>query len=404
MQNETNNTAQNKSNYIGITLSVLGIILVASNLRSPLTAVGPVLDEIASQLHLTKTEAGFLTAIPLFVFAAFSVLIGKFSIKYRIEKLVFISLILLIIGLYLRINDSIFSLFFGSALVGIGICIGNVVMPAFIKKEFPKKVGMMTGVYSVGMNLTAAFAAGFSIKIGLWTTIGWKGSLGIWIIPVFITLLVWIFQLLKKVNIVSKNTSSNTSEVNIYKSKIAWSISFFMGLQSLIYYCIIAWLPIILISYGMKKEDAGWILSYLQFAMLPITFVGPIIASRMKNQKILIYFISLCFILAFLLLNFYNIKFVVLAAILLGIANGLAFSLVMLFFSMRTKSPISAVKLSGMSQSIGYLLAGFGPPIFGKLFEFTNQWTYSFYFLLFISVILCFSGVYAAQNKTVEKL
>ena len=106
----------------------------------------------------------------------------------------------------------------------------------------------------------------------------------------------------------------------------------------------------------------------------------------------------------FLLLNFYNIKFVVLAAILLGIANGLAFSLVMLFFSMRTKSPISAVKLSGMSQSIGYLLAGFGPPIFGKLFEFTNQWAYSFYFLLFISVILCFSGVYAAQNKTVEEL
>ena len=97
MQNETNNTAQNKSNYIGITLSVLGIILVASNLRSPLTAVGPVLDEIASQLHLNKTEAGFLTAIPLFVFAAFSVLIGKLSIKYRIEKLVFISLILLLL-------------------------------------------------------------------------------------------------------------------------------------------------------------------------------------------------------------------------------------------------------------------------------------------------------------------
>lgn len=121
-----------------------------------------------------------------------------------------------------------------------------------------------------------------------------------------------------------------------------------------------------------EKEDAGWILSYLQFAMLPITFVGPIIASRMKNQKILIYFISLCFIIAFLLLNFYNIKFVVLAAILLGIANGLAFSLVMLFFSMRTKSPISAVKLSGMSQSIGYLLAGFGPPIFRKIIR-TNK-------------------------------
>ena len=404
MQNETNNISQNKSNYIGITLSVLGIILVASNLRSPLTAVGPVLDEIAFQLHLTKTEAGFLTAIPLFVFAAFSVLIGKFSIKYQIEKLIFISLILLIIGLYLRINDSVFSLFFGSALVGIGICIGNVVMPAFIKKEFPKKVGMMTGLYSVGMNLTAAFAAGFSIKIGQWTTIGWKGSLGIWIIPAFITLFFWIFQLLKKVNIVSKYTLLNTSEVNIYKSKIAWSISFFMGLQSLIYYCIIAWLPIILINYGMKKEDAGWILSYLQFAMLPITFIGPIIASRMKNQKILIYFISLCFILAFLLLNFYNIKFVVLAAILLGIANGLAFSLVMLLFSMRTKSPISAVKLSGMSQSIGYLLAGFGPPIFGKLFELTNQWAYSFYFLLLISIILCISGVYAVQNKTIEEL
>lgn len=388
----------------GAFLSFLGIVLIASNLRSPLSSVGPVLTEISEKMTLDNLSAGLLTAIPLIVFASLSGVIGKISTKHKMEKLLGIALIFLTIGLFLRVAGSVFSLFIGSALVGLGICVGNVLMPGFIKQEFPNKVGLMTGVYSVAMNLTAALAAGFSITIGELTNLGWKGSLGIWTFLSFLALLIWLPKWINS----SKKSDVHQSEkrigVNLYRSKQAWNISFFMGLQSLIYYCFTAWLPTVLIDYGMTKQDAGWVLSYLQLAMLPITFIGPIIATKMKNQKLLILFLAACMAIGLMLLVFFKLQFVYIAAVLFGISNGLAFSLAMLFFSIRTQNASTAVSLSGMSQSIGYFLAAFGPPIFGKLFDMSHHWQYSFYFLMVVVILLWYFGALSARNKTVEQI
>ncbi|SUJ29379.1 Inner membrane transport protein YeaN [Sphingobacterium spiritivorum] len=264
--------------------SFLGVIFVASNLRSPLTAVGPVMNEIINGLRLSNIEAGLLTAVPLAVFAGLSGAIGQFAIKYKMEKLILISLLVLIVGLWARISGNNLWLFTGSALVGIGICVSNVLMPAFIKKNFPEKVGVMTGIYSVAMNLSAALAAGLSISIGRWTQSGWQGSLGIWIIPAAVTLMIWLPQLFN-VNASGKPTVATSSEnhkIAIFKSRQAWNISIFMGLQSLMYYSLAAWLPAVLIDFGMDNNTAGWALFYFQLAMLPVTFLGPVIASRMK--------------------------------------------------------------------------------------------------------------------------
>ena len=391
-----------RSPLYGAYLSVMGIVLIASNLRSPLSSVGPVLNEISSELHLDNISAGFLTAIPLIVFAALSGIIGKVSIKHKMEKLLGFALIFLIVGLFLRVNGSVMSLFIGSALVGLGICVGNVLMPGFIKQEFPNKVGVMTGVYSVAMNLTAALAAGFSIAIGKWTQLGWRGSLGIWLWLAILAFLIWLPQWVKSAKKVKKGHHITSQVVQLYRSKQAWNISVFMGLQSLLYYCFTAWLPAVLVSYGMGKEDAGWVLSYLQLAMLPVTFIGPVIATKMRNQKVLITFLSACMAVGLLLLVFFKLQFVYVAAILFGISNGLAFGLAMLFFSLRTESASSAISLSGMAQSVGYLLAAFGPPIFGKLFDLTENWYFSFYFLLIVVFLMWYFGYLSGRNKTVE--
>lgn len=388
--------------WLGLVLAVAGIILIASNLRSPLSSVGPVLNEISTSLGLDNTSAGLLTAIPLIVFATLSGIIGKIAVRYRMENLLGLALVVLILGLILRVNDSVFSLFAGSALVGIGICVGNVLMPGFIKQEFPNQVGLMTGVYSVAMNLTAALAAGFSIYIGQWTQMGWKGSLGIWAVLALLALLVWLPQWLKSTPETTIEKSLNQNTTSLYLSKQAWNISLFMGLQSLMYYCFTAWLPAVLVDYGMSKIDAGWVLSYLQLAMLPVTFLGPLLATRLKNQTFLISFLSLCMALGLVLILFFKLDYVYLAAILFGISNGLAFSLAMLFFSLRTQKASTAITLSGMAQSIGYFLAAFGPPIFGQLFDWSGDWQFSFYFLLLAVGAMWYFGFLSAQNKTVE--
>lgn len=211
-------------------ISCAGIVLIASNLRSPLSSVGPVLDSVSTDLGLDNTMASFLMTIPLLVFAFLSGLVGRLSVYVRPERLIFISILFLILGLYLRVFGSLMTLFLGSILIGVGICFGNVLMPGFIKQEFPDHLGLMTGIYSVAMNLTAALAAGFSIYIGDWSGHGWKGSLGIWIFLSVIGLIVWIPQFYKKNTPNVKGIYTQSKSRSLIYSKQAWFISLFMGI------------------------------------------------------------------------------------------------------------------------------------------------------------------------------
>src|SRR5690606_23698666 len=160
-------------------------------------------------------------------------------------------------------------------------------MPAFIKKEFPAKVGIVTGIYLVSMNLTSALAAGFSIRIGEVSGMGWQASIGIWGILALIAFLIWYPQTRKPPVLSTQNNTR--SPITLWKSRLAWNIALFMGLQSVLFYCLAAWLPAILQSWGMSADRSGWMLSYIQMAQLPIMLIGPILAARMKNQLFLVW-------------------------------------------------------------------------------------------------------------------
>jgi len=390
----------NPKTNIDILLMALGVVFIAANLRAPITSVGPVVKEISDYLSLSNIQAGMITTIPLLAFALLSGFVPKVSRKLGMEKFLLFSLLLLALGLFVRISENVYLLFIGAALVGSAITVGNVIMPAFIKKEFPGQVGLMTGIYSVSMNLTAALAAGFSIAIGQNTGWGWKGSIGVWALLALVSFVVWFPQVLnkKQEDLPSVVTSSNS----IFKSRLAWHITIFMGLQSLIFYCLVAWLPAVLLSWGMSKGDAGWVLSYVQLAQLPITFIGPVIANKMKNQQPLVWITGIFMMVGVLLLIIFKAQFIILAAVMIGIAGGLAFSLAMMFFVLRTKDASKAASLSGMAQSFGYLLAAAGPPTFGLLYDFTQNWTISFYFLLASIVILIYVGINASKDRFIE--
>src|SRR5690606_2893948 len=159
-----------------------GIVLLATNLRAPITSVGPVVPQIQDALRLSNTLAGLITTIPLLAFALLSPIAPKLAEKWNIEIVLWAAIWAIGLGLFVRASSTAFLLFSGAALVGCGIAFGNVLVPPFIKQRFPQKIGLVTGIYSVAMNITASLASGFSIAIGHWTGMGWKGSIGVWLV------------------------------------------------------------------------------------------------------------------------------------------------------------------------------------------------------------------------------
>ncbi|MGF2055884.1 CynX/NimT family MFS transporter [Vagococcus fluvialis] len=384
-----------KMNY----LLLLGIIMIATNLRAPITSVGPLVGTITNSLNLTGAQAGLITTLPLIAFAIISPIAPKLARKFGTETTILGALILIILGLSIRYLPSISTLFLGTAILGCGIAVGNVIIPSIVKQEFQNQSGLVTGIYSVSMNLTGAIASGVSIplieKLG-WT---WNQAFSLWIILAALALLAWLPQLKNKkaipdVNVVDTNNS-------IWHSSLAWSVSLFMGIQSFIFYVLVAWLPEMLISQGIPSSKSGGMLSLLQLTLLPTTFIIPIIAEKRPNQKSLVVISFALFTLGISGLMFSSLTVISLSIIAIGIAGGIAFSLSMMFFNLRTSTPKEAADLSGMAQSIGYILAAVGPFLFGLLHDLTNNWQSSLFLLIGMTIILLFVGLNAGSSKKV---
>ena len=382
-----------------------GIILIATNLRAPITSVGPVIPQIQSALGLSNTLTGLITTIPLLAFAFLSPIVPRLAEKWSMESALWLAIWTIGLGLFIRLSTSTALLFSGTALVGCGIAFGNVLVPPFIKQQFPKNIGLVTGIYSVAMNITASLASGFSIAIGHWTGMGWKGSIGVWLVFALIAVVCWIPQLLqaKKVGSGDKHPiNPKAVDTSMLRSRLAWYITIFMGLQSLLFYCSVAWLPVVLQDWGMSSEKSGWVLSFIQFTQLPIVFMGPIIAGRLKNHTPLVWFIAGTLAVSVLLIIGWKTQLIIPAVILFGLGTGLAFSLVMMWFVLRTNSTRDAARISGMAQSFGYALAAMGPPLFGALYDLIGNWEMPFLLLLVAAIGLYITGMKIARPGIIK--
>ncbi len=381
-------------------LLVIGILFIAANLRSPLTSVGPLVGLIRDNMHISNTMAGMLTTLPLLAFALFSPIVPKLGKRFGIEPLLMASAIFLTFGIILRSLSGVTALYIGTAVLGSAIAICNVLMPSLIKREFPKRIGLMTGVYSISMNLFGAIASGISVPIAVGLGFGWQGALGIWGILSFISILFWLPQM-KRLNQKKASIHNQTAakKVNIWRSALAWQVTLFMGTQSMVFYVIITWLPEILKQQGISSDQSGWLLSLMQLALLPFTFIVPVIAGRMSSQRSLVAITSVLFLTGTLGLLYGSPNLIVMWMIILGIGGGFAFGLSMMFFGLRTENAQQAAELSGMAQSVGYLLAAIGPTLFGYLHDATNSWTVPLLILVSASVLLFIFGLGAARNQ-----
>lgn len=380
---------------------VIGIILVAFNLRPAITSLGPLVGMIQADIGLAHWSTGLLMSLPLLVFAIMSPLVPKLANRLTNEITLLAGLFTLLIGIALRSIPATFFLFTGTLLVGVGIAVGNVLLPAVAKDKFPQKFGLMTSVYSTSMGLFASLASGVSVPLAVDMQLGWQGSLIVWGIPVVIAILVWAF--LSKFN---QGSQTDIKRIvvprtnNIWRSPLAWQIAIFMGFQSFLFYVTISWLPEILHSQGMSMETAGWMLSFMQIVGLPFSFFIPVLAGRFQSQKWIAFMLSMCSIIGYAgLLLGSSYPILIASIILIGASLGGIFPLSLTYIGLRTKDASQAAELSGMAQSTGYILAAAGPMFIGYLFDQTHLWTVPLYSLIIISVVVMIFGMLSGRNR-----
>lgn len=383
-------------------LLFIGILLVGSNLRAPLTSVGALISFIRDDLGMSNTVAGSITTLPLLAFALVSPFAPKIANKLGMERTIFVSLFILLIGLITRSLLGLSFLFLGTILIGLAIAIGNVLIPGYVKMHFPFKIGIVTGFYAVCMNIFGALGSGLSVPLSSIGGIGWQGALAAWVVLTVIALIVWSPQL-KKHEKNKQPVTTQTKKDSIWRSRLAWYITIFMGLQSLVFYTLITWLPEILQLHGYSASTAGWMLFLMQFALIPVTFVIPVVAEKMTDQKVLSGLTGVFFIAGIAGILTGNPFLIPIAIVMLGMASGSAFSLCMMFFSLRTHDGYQAADMSGMAQSFGYLLAAVGPVLFGTLHDLTGGWYGPLFMLIGLSIIILFAALASGKDRKIEK-
>lgn len=394
----------NEMNKKAFILLIIGIIFISTTLRAPLTAVGPIISYIRDGLDISNVLAGFITTIPLLAFAIVSPFVPKIARRLGMEMTLFLAILLLAIGIIIRSLGTPFLLLLGTALIGVAIAFGNVLLPSFIKLKFPLQLGLMTGVFTVSMNLSAGIGAGISYPIADGTSYGWQGALGFWAILAIIACIIWLPQVKKKQEIDVVPSSTNVEKAkSILKSPLTWTITLCMGLQSLIFYTTAAWIPEILQTQGMEAEKSGWMLSIMQFAQLPMTFLIPILAGRFKDQRILVLVFTIFYLIGFTGLLYGDISLTLLWMVALGLGGGASFGLVMMFFSLRSRTPMEAADLSGVAQSFGYLLAAVGPVFFGFIHDATGSWEIPKILFIVTVILLFFAGMHAGRDRFVSE-
>ncbi|KRE59670.1 CynX/NimT family MFS transporter [Paenibacillus sp. Soil750] len=378
---------------------VIAIVLIASNLRAPLTSISPLLESISQKLSLSHLVAGTLTTLPLMAFAAFSILSPRLANRFGLERVVLAALFLLASGLLIRPWSGVSLLLVGTTMAGMGIAVGNVLLPSLLNRYFPNRLGFMTGIYTVSMNLTGSIASASSIPIARSLGWGWEKTLALWGILAILTASYWLYCIRARQHVTSAdNKSTKEKRISLWRYKLSWQITLYLGLQSFFFYVVMAWLPDIAAERGIGAGTSGVMVALMQFAGLPFNFVVPLIAVKVKNQRVLALTSAAMSIGGVICLFMNHAVLLALGGALIGSAAGFAFSLTMMFFNLRTNSTRQAAEISGMAQSIGYTLACTGPALFGWLHDLSGGWRMPLSVLFVAVLVFLWAGLGAGRN------
>jgi CP family cyanate transporter-like MFS transporter len=366
----------------------VSLVLIAFNLRPLFSSASTLLPEIRSELGLSAAGASLLTTVPVACLGLFSPLAPRLAARLGAERTLLAAVALLALGTALRAFHSLPLLFVGTALAGACIAVGNVLLPGLVKRDFPDKAALMTGFYTMALCAGAAGAAGLTLPIE--TALG--GSLGaalaIWAIPAAVVGLIWLPQALGSR---AKPAKTSFRVEGLWRDRLAWQVTLFMGLQSALAYCVFGWLVPILRERGLDGVTAGAIVSVSVMVQATACLVAPHLAVRGRDQRLINVVLCGFATVALLGLLFAPLWSVWFWAVIQGIGQGGLIAVALTVIVLRTRDPHMAAHLSGMAQCVGYLLAAIGPLIVGLIRGWTGSFAWS-------AVLIVLLGLGAAVN------
>ncbi|AKW07467.1 CynX/NimT family MFS transporter [Salmonella enterica subsp. enterica] len=379
-------------------LLIAGILMIATTLRVTFTGAAPLLETIRSDYGLSTAQTGLLTTLPLLAFALVSPLAAGIARRFEMERSLFAAMLLICAGIALRSLPSAALLFAGTAIIGCGIALGNVLLPGLIKRDFSQHVARLTGAYSLTMGAAAALGSALVVPLAL-HGFGWRGALLMLMLFPLLAFLIWLPQW-RTTRSANLSSSRALHERGIWRSPLAWQVTLFLGLNSLIYYVIIGWLPTILISHGYSEAQAGSLHGLLQLATAAPGLAIPLILHRFNDQRWIAALVSLLCAVGAAGLWFVPGQAVI-WTLLFGFGSGATMILGLTFIGLRASSAHQAAALSGMAQSVGYLLAACGPPVMGKLHDASGSWYLPLSGVTVLAIIMAIFGLYAGRDREI---
>lgn len=382
-------------------LAIIPFILLAANLRPAITTVGPLVADIQASTGLSGTALGLLSSFPILAFAVFAPL-AHFGRKLGIERTIVAAMLLLFAGILLRSAGPISTLFVGTLMAGAGIAVGNVLAPSLIKRDYPDRVKSMTSVYAVVLTLSAAVASGVAVPFAHWLSSGWQGALGVWAILALLAAIAWMPVAFRGGPQLADEPETAGS-TPVWRSPLAWFVTAFMGLQSLGFYVAVAWFPTIFQDNGHDPAEAGLLITIFQLLSLAASAALPLLLGQRKDQRVLAAIASLGMAVGVTGLMLWP-ALTYLWVVLMGCGSGACFPLALAFISLRSADHREAASLSLMSQSLGYLLAAFGPILVGFAHDLAGSWTIPLAGLVVLAIMQSLVGYQAGRNKTVSEI
>ncbi|WP_282825861.1 MFS transporter [Gulosibacter sediminis] len=377
--------------------SLVAVVLLAGSLRAGVTAFGPLAVRIGADVGLSATEVGALAALPVLAFGLFAVPTAPLARRLGFDRLALLSLIVLAVGLGLRLLMPEWSLWIGTALLGVGVATLNVLLPVLVKRDFAPNAPLVLGITTCTMTGTAALGAGLAVAITDTTGGQWRLALAA-SLPVVVVAIA-LFAVRGWRDRLGIASSDHSPHVNIWRSPIAWSVTAYMALQSTVFYTFVNWMPTIEQSSGVSEVNAGLHLAIAQVSGMPLGFLVAWLMNRLRDQRIIaVGFLPITAIA--LLGGMFLPHLMPVWTVMIGLTTGMMLPVALGLISERAATAGDAARMSGMAQSIGYFCAGLGPIVGGVLFEATGSWMATLGLLLACVTGLVFAGLAAGRDRT----
>ena len=370
-------------------LVLCAMILLATNMRAPIVALGSIAPVVQDALNISETQIGWLGAVPMLTFAAGALIAPTIGKRFGLENTLIAMIGLLTAGMIIRtVIPTWLGFLTGTLLLTLAIGFANTLAAPVIKQRTPKQIPLITGLFSLTMTVTAGIVAG--VVLPLSEKVGWQWALGGWSLLGIFAIIIWVFLRLRLGSSSHQAVvlpTSGSSDISMWRAPFAWQIAVFMGLQSLLFYTVASFLPSIWVSKGLSAVQAGQMGSVFQF-MAPISILSLTwLVNRGRPIQALAVFAAVMNVIGILGVSYLSTNLAWLWSGLMGIGCSAIFTLSMMLFSLRTYTTNQSSELSGMAQFVGYLIAFFGPLGSGWLHEATDSWDLPLLIMLILMII-----------------